>query len=69
MILSGYEGQDEEVNALVEELFLGSKWKQYLGKMDLARCVVFLDLDGIPVVAVSRVSMRGVLMVVQIGHF
>ena len=27
-------------------------------EMDLARCVVFLDLDAFPVVAVSKVSIN-----------
>ena len=39
-------------------------------EMDLARRVVFLDLDALPVVAVSRVSINEMsLLAVQIVHF
>ena len=38
--------------------------------MDLARRVVFLDLDALPVVAVSRGSINEMsLLAVQIVHF
>ena len=39
-------------------------------EMDLARRVVFLDLDALPVVAVSRGSINEMtLLTVQIVHF